>query len=204
MKISELYTFEDATMAMAAPTTIVRDTAEEDEQLKIQILDNCRDALAIMKQTKKTLYRGMSGRRLIAFTAIPRSDRQPTTSDPKVQEMMDDILRAGGINALRSNSIFCSGDIQQAKVYGHVYVVFPYDGFEFSWSEVVHDLYDTKVYKQLLTAKTINPEKFLARYGYRGDGFDEALKSGNEILIHGKYVAVPLARNFKVINDLLP
>jgi hypothetical protein len=202
MKISELYqpTFESSLLAVEPD---VQKQAEEDH-LKEVILANCGDALAVMKQIDKSLYRGMSGLRVKPFTGMPPVDRIPTTSDPKVQQAVDEILRAGGFNALRSNSIFCSSDIRQAKIYGHVFMILPYNGFDFTWSDTVHDLYDTPLHDFIRDSKKkLDPEKFLKVHGYHNDDFEKALKSGNEIMIHGKYIALPMSVNYNLINDLM-
>lgn len=46
-----------------------------------------------------------------------------------------------GFNARRSNSLFCTSDYNQASDYGTPYVVFPVNGFSFTYWDNCKDLF---------------------------------------------------------------
>jgi hypothetical protein len=102
-------------------------------------LTDCSDSIAAIKAADKFIYRGMSDSPLI-FKGRSRDNRSPLDTTMRTTEGIDKILSATGFTALRTNSIFCSGDSHQAGMYGdYVYLIFPINGFSFTWSEKIHD-----------------------------------------------------------------
>lgn len=69
-----------------------------------------------------------------------RSDRRPLDTHQVLHDLYDEALKRAGIMARRSNSIFCSGNIEVAEGYGEICVVFPIGRFEYSWSPEYPDL----------------------------------------------------------------
>jgi len=99
---------------------------------------HCKQALTAMLATKRFLYTGMSGKwpgkgKLISL-ARSRDNRKPVDTEKPIQEFVDNILRTQGFRALRSNSKFVTSDSDQADTYGDIYLVFPIDGFDYTWS----------------------------------------------------------------------
>lgn len=103
-------------------------------------LNNCSESIAAMKQAGSFLYRGLTADYDI-FLGKPRNNRKAMDSDKDVQKEVDKLFIMSGFTALRSNSIFCSGRLGVAKSYGHAFIIFPINGFTFTWSPKITDLY---------------------------------------------------------------
>lgn len=88
----------------------------------------------------RPLYRGMSYRGDIQIKNI-RSDRQPTDSNSFLHQLYDEAFIENGYALNRTNSIFCTGDLEMAYKYGEAYVIFPMGNFAFVYSPTVKDLY---------------------------------------------------------------
>lgn len=99
----------------------------------------CASFLNDVKATKRFLYRGMSGSEPVLI-GYPHEQRQVKDTKSKNQELFDERLKMCGFKALRSNSIFTTGSRSQAKSYSDsVYLIFPKDGYDFSWSPMHED-----------------------------------------------------------------
>jgi hypothetical protein len=57
------------------------------------------------------------------------------------QNFLDSYMLGKKAVAVRSNSIYCTGDILQAQDYGKVYRIIPLEGFHFSYFVGVQDLF---------------------------------------------------------------
>jgi hypothetical protein len=102
----------------------------------------CSQFITAAKNAKNFLYRGIEDSKYEAFVGKPFSNRRPLDSSEDFQEKIDNALIAMGFKALRRNSIFTSGDISQASDYGDgVFLIFPKNGFNFTWSTSVRDLH---------------------------------------------------------------
>lgn len=100
----------------------------------------CSQALSIFKSEKKFLYRGIRNTPYDAFVGKPRQDRKPKDSSVGQQERLDTALASAGFKALRKNSIFATSVGSRAAMYGQVFLVFPKNGFHFTWSTRFDDL----------------------------------------------------------------
>jgi len=98
------------------------------------IEEHCSEFLASAKAANRFLYRGIktydSPSKI--FLGSPRNDRRSRDTDPAVQLIVDEYLTLQGFKALRSNSIFCTGEEQNALTYGDPYIIFPINGFEYT------------------------------------------------------------------------
>ena len=179
---------------------LIREVVEIDEKLRREInyIDtHCSDAVAAYRITSRILYRGIkSFDKIIKGKSL--SYREPVDTEPITQELVDKMLSGAGFKALRSNSIFCTPEVWDTKYYGEPYILFPENGFEYTWSRKIRDFY-SDIDDNLPKAKEMNgdfniltPEEFVSKYGFTMFGFNTALSLENEILIHGKYVAVKL------------
>ena len=105
-----------------------------------QLKTDCSDSISAMKTAEDFLYRGISTDMSDAFIGRSRENRKPIDLPQHYQDTIDLSMKAVGMEALRSNSIFCSGALSQAGCYGEIYIIFPVNGFKFSWSPIVKDL----------------------------------------------------------------
>jgi hypothetical protein len=110
---------------------------EDKEKVIKFILKNCSEFLSICKKSRKLLYRG-SKKSPKSFIGLPRQDRRSIEGNYSTQAMIqgDIFLKASGIKALRSESIFCNSDFYEAKNYGTLYMIFPLNGFNFAYSKI--------------------------------------------------------------------
>lgn len=110
---------------------------EDKEKVIKFIVKNCSEFLLICKKSKKLLYRGAK-KSPGSFLGLSRQDRRSIegafATDAMVQG--DIFLKAAGIKALRSESIFCNSDFYKAKNYGTLYMIFPLNGFNFAYSKI--------------------------------------------------------------------
>lgn len=86
------------------------------------------------------LYRGMSPRGDVSIQTI-RQDRKPLSSNQYIHQVYDEAMKRAGLTAIRSNSIFCTGNKNAAMGYGDVYVIFPIGDFKYSYTTEYRDLY---------------------------------------------------------------
>ena len=103
------------------------------------IQKECSQAIAVYKQVNNVLFRG-SRNAPIAYKGRSWEQRKTRDSDPRGQELFDAALTKMGITAIRSNSIFTTGSQSQADTYGEIYMIFPKNGFQFSWSRFDPDI----------------------------------------------------------------
>jgi hypothetical protein len=112
------------------------------------------------------LYRGMKTN-VPWFRAASHQDRRPKDSNAQIAEVFDQLLAANGMRALRKNSIFATSNRDAASEFGLIYIIFPVDGFEYTytnqedivletWNQIIdrnmmHDL--NKAYVEAMKAK---------------------------------------------------
>lgn len=97
----------------------------------------------IAKYGGQILYRGLENTNNASFIIRNvRKDRLPAGINVPLHQILVDIFKKLGFNANRDNSIFCTGDKNQATIYGIPYVIFPVGHFDFTWSPKVTDLYN--------------------------------------------------------------
>ncbi len=122
---------------------IYRDSLQtmNDNVLKLfsYIETNCSDAVAAMVANKQLLFRGMNITKSV-FIGHPKENRKPKDSSVKDQQLFDELLTIAGFTALRSNSIFCTASVSHASDFGNTYIIFPMNGFKFTWSPMYKDV----------------------------------------------------------------
>jgi len=98
---------------------------------------NCTEALAAVSRADQLIFRGIVERHTKGPVFLGSSrERDRTvdgTSSALAMKICDTYLRTGGFEALRGNSIFC-GDESEAKKWGELYMIFPINGFKFTYS----------------------------------------------------------------------
>lgn len=113
-----------------------------DDQAAIKIADfikkNCQPWLAATEHIEPVLYRGVEAAGKIrlpqSFIKPTRTDRKPMTTDPNRNDIFNMLIGVVGGKANRNNSIFCTSDASEARMYGPVFVVMPIGNFNYTWS----------------------------------------------------------------------
>ena len=108
---------------------------------------NCKEIIKVYKelnrndfQKEKFLFRGIRSSD-DALYGKPFDARKPKDSNRELHELVNDAINNLGFAANRENSMFVTGDRSQASGYGNsLYILFPVDGFTFTWSQTVKDL----------------------------------------------------------------
>lgn len=190
MKLSEVINRPDKTLFVPDDLEAIREMI----QFECQTIFGAYDAGAA------TLWRGLKSPNEghCAFFADTPTFRPPRSSTHKFQEFADDCLSSLGYHALRSNSIFATGSLDVAHTYGHPYAIFPQDGFSFTWSPQIADLY-SDIFMGVKTDEMddnpvfdLSPLDFVDEFQYTDRDLIEACNSGHEIFIHGRYLAIEL------------
>ena len=124
------------------------------ENLWNRIKVECSDYLEACSRAQTWLYRGMGAREnRPAFLEKSPEHRTPVDSDQLLVKSFDQSLQQLGFAALRHNSIFCSSNRDTAGAFGHIYVVFPRNGFDFTYTNEREIILDEL--EQVLSAKYI-------------------------------------------------
>lgn len=179
------------------PNASIKDVDQNELSRIGEILRQKAPTASALFMDGKTLYRGQTRYRDDFYIQKSPSERIPLNTRAKFQIIIDKCLGQEGFKALRHNSFFCSGDIYQAATYGYgsmgVYITFPFDPFVFTWSSIIHDLYadiHSDEFYRLEDDFKLSPERastlFVHNYGFHNsDNLEAAIKSENEIYIHG-------------------
>ena len=103
-------------------------------------------------------YRGIKRTSDDALYGKPFDNRRVMTSDSTLNDIFNKKMAEAGFTARRDNSTFVSRSRNQASNYGALYVVFPRDGFSFTYSKNVKDLVlGSDHYGQLIDYEVVKP-----------------------------------------------
>lgn len=87
------------------------------------------------------LFRGVKRYNNEIFYGQSRENRRPVDSPTLVHDQLSLAMLSAGLKATRSNSIFTSSALGTAHGYGAIkYVIFPVNGFNYTWSRKYRDL----------------------------------------------------------------
>lgn len=108
---------------------------------------NCKEIIKVYKELNrnnferdKFLFRGIKASD-DALYGRPFDARKPKDSNRDLHELVNGAINNLGYTANRENAMFVTGDRSQASGYGNsLYIMFPVDGFTFTWSQTVKDL----------------------------------------------------------------
>jgi hypothetical protein len=174
--------------------------------IKKFISKSCSQIVDFYKSSGEFLYHG-SHRLENMFIISKVADRHPMSFSIKQQKIFDEKLSAAGFKALRSNSIFCTNKRSVANRYGKIFITFPFNNFEFTWSETMQDLYTNydqgKYSKYAPKIIDMDPNEFTSLYSFRQDNLLKATTSGNEILITGKCMFLAEEKFNALIKELI-
>jgi hypothetical protein len=154
-----------------------------------KFLANCSESVSEMKKANRFLYRGVNRPVSTIFVGASRGDRRNMGTPDDVQETLDDYLSGNDFSALRSNSIFCTGDRMDAGGYGDEYLIFPINGFNFTWNLKIHDFTLWLEEKEIWSFEEYldNHPSFIN--SFRQTDLASAIRSKHEIMISGSYYA---------------
>ncbi len=125
---------------------------------------NCKEIIKVYKELNRNdfskgrfLYRGIRSSD-DALYGKPFDARKPKDSNRDLHELVNGTINNLGLPANRENSMFVTGDRSQASGYGNsLYIMFPIDGFTFTWSQTVKDLVlDSSKRQDLLDKEVIS------------------------------------------------
>lgn len=200
-----------------------------EDQIKNTIDTHCSEIMKIYKQTQKVLYRGISGadRKPISFISQSREDRRPMSTNQPQHDAINNKLKETGFKARRDNSIFCYSDRLYTGLYGSPYVIFPLNGFNFTYSkyndlttQMTFPSFNSKEQQDFLASNAnrhwgsyieylINKQpidEFINEHGFKNTDLSQALTLSAiipEILINGKYLALRYGPYKSFIEELL-
>lgn len=125
----------------------VNDRPVKMDNLFKALAKNCKEIIKVYKELNrndfergKFLYRGIKSSD-DALYGKPFESRKPKDSNRDLHELVNGTINSLGLAANRENAMFVTGDRSQASGYGNsLYIMFPIDGFKFTWSKTVKDL----------------------------------------------------------------
>lgn len=140
-----------------------------------------------------TALRGLSGEKKVnsPFVGEMPRNRQPKDLPISLHNRADQWFDEKFGIRYRSKAIFITGSefIAQSHAYSdqHVVRIVPLSSYKFCWSPLIKDLFS---FGNSSNGATI--EEYLDSGNYRQDGLEEALLSGNEIMLHcDQFIAIP-------------
>lgn len=181
----------------------MHDSNESNDKVIQFIQKNCSQILKVYEHSNSNfLYSGKYSNSEVFFGKTI-NNRKPLGTDPRINSKLNQVLRQTGFKARRDNSIFATSMETTASEYGNTYVIFPINGFDYSWCSMAEDLTlefdigkkswlraveENNFYKDLVE---LDPQDFIQKYHFKNnEGLAYALTDGFEILIHGSYVAI--------------
>lgn len=133
------YIFEGSRFNPVEFDTVMTD----DKVMKMAMIlfRDCKEYIKDLKKSGEVMYRGAKGGDMTKI--VPRKDRTPKDMPKGIHDELDSLFKQEyGWNA-RSEGVFCSGDLGQAKGYGSaVFTVWPMDKYKLLWNPDVFDLFE--------------------------------------------------------------
>lgn len=214
MKIKELF---ENTQAVPKPAIIQNDLAldvtthqpfahasDYAAECATWLKTNCS---AWIKQSKGELvYRGVQGTTPGVFVVkAVRKDRRPLHSDVTLHNLFNKAIDAAGLSANRTNSVFVTGNMNTARLYGEVHVAFPVGDFDFTWAPQYEDLFSARY--AISGNADVSVSRVYGRYADsesqaafvkevtdalegNDDSLEDAVMSGHEIMVRCDEVAL--------------
>ena len=174
------------------------------------IRDECKQILKLYaSEPGRYLYRG-SKRNVSMYKGVSQFERRPKDTDLTIHRNVVDAMINLGFTAHRGNSIFVTPSKHMARAFssvvlgGQVYIIFPIDGFDYSWSPQVDDFYSDVIDSSDFAFGTnITPDprhrpgpknmhELLVNLDYKDTDLDRVIKFSRsvEVMIHGSYYAI--------------
>ncbi len=179
------------------------------EEIYNIIQKDCQQFLYNSKDLKFCLYRGIRNVIKGDFLKFTILQNRSTLKDLNIGSLgqdffkgFNDSMKKYGFKANRSNSVFCTGNLDEAYTYGDMYNIFIIGDYNISWSDEIYD-YATYYVEKIKKIDYEERSKYIFSYDegynffeeyrntYRKSDIYSAIKSDNEILINCKeYYAV--------------
>jgi len=140
---------------------IIEYNKSSDQEVWLNLKKNCSEIIKFYKKMTpppigRMFYRFMKVSIPDYKVFIPPKNREPLSSAPWIQKMVDDALEERFGWRPRSSGVFALSlypglfaPPQEISDYGKTYMFFPYDGYEYIWSEKISDLYLIFPYSKL-------------------------------------------------------
>lgn len=180
----------------------LKDNGISVDKVRNFIKENCQPFL--LEGVTKPLYRGTSGSSGWAFIKPIRSDRMPLDTSTRVTKMVNNAIISQNLVANRTNSVFCTGNADEAAVYGDVFCVIPIGKFSYTWSPDIQDL--TNDLRSFLkdTDDLDEIKRVINGLDFRGDdgSLDDAVNSHNEVMIQAQSVLYIEPEYYSRVMDL--
>lgn len=128
----------------------------------VKIRKECSQICNEYIKAGEVLYRATKGYWEDFDKIVPRTDRRPLSTDPKLSEKFDEqFYKLFGWKP-RKEGVFCQSDVTDINIYGDDYIIFPSNGYNFLWSEHIEDLWASLISdKYGLTSYDIHPETLM-------------------------------------------
>jgi len=160
------------------------------------------------------LYSGIPKLRDIYIDTI-RKGEQETYTNKSIEDGFDRMFYKKFKTKFISESIFCTGDPDFARNNGSVFIIFPINKYKFVYSTNKKTYYNRATSNEIISARneyyydddTFN--KIVDMYAYeiikkyyRNDSIINAIKSGNEIMVHCKeYMAISYEKYYDKLKS---
>ena len=119
------------------------DEAEYYKRVAMKVMRDAKPYLTEVGGPLKLAYRGYERAENYPFHRPFRADRSPKDSTQAITNVFNLAIQSQGGSADRQNSIFVSGSLTTAGIYGETYVIFPMGDFKYTWHEDIHDWFNT-------------------------------------------------------------
>ena len=142
----------EITPGQRKPIKIQLNTAEKFGEFWDKTIEpNCSEVLKVYREVGKVYLRGEKGMPDI-FRGASRINRPARDSNALIAQMFDNCLLDLGFDARRSNSIFATGSRSNASEFGNIYMIFPINGFKFTYVNVEDIVFDS--FRDILNPET--------------------------------------------------
>jgi hypothetical protein len=160
----------------------------------------CSQIIQEYRTAGSVLFRGIRNKPVVVELSI-RHDRRPLEMEDHNAELLVATYETFGITAHRQNSIFTTPMLDIADHWGDVYIVFPKNGYQFSYfTEVKAGAYAFDILHGACYAARRGPQgeritdtveqvaavmEVMEDLGITQSNLPYAIKNGCEVLIHG-------------------
>ena len=130
----------------------IKSSSEFIERVKNECSEYLKNSSA-----EDAMFRGIADFSKQFYVCKPELNRKPTDTNKFAHSELDKLFFEKFGKKYRSTAVFATTSLVRARVYGHVYYVFPTDGYTLCGSKEVSDLYS---FVQYLTSSEIAQDKF--------------------------------------------